>query len=273
MDDDMNGIEAQSPRPRRRKRTSVTVPLSWTMTPKGAAMLRPRAMGFSPEKQRLFLKTLRKTGCVMDGCRKARVSSQTAYRARRRLLAFAQAWETALKIAASDIELLAWDRAVEGVEVATIRDGKVVAVTRKPSDAIFRMILMASNPKKYGRMSRGGETAKQIEARVRAKLGKPKKRASREKLAAAIMKNLEGLNKRRRAQGYREGPDGSLIPPRWGPTEEEPQRAQGWVEGPDGTLMPPEVAREEAEHEEALRLSGPAPPGEEGAAEDIGEQS
>lgn len=203
----------------RRSRAPAKVPMTRTKTPRGNQKLRLRRDGFTPLAQAKFLKTLRKTGCVRDGCRVAGVSSTTAYRTRARLAAFDKAWETALTIAASDIELLAWDRAVEGVEVTTLRKGEVVAVTKKPSDAIFRMLLIASNRKKYGNgMRAGGETPRQIEKRVRKQV-EAKLRSERrvpmqdDELRQLIFNKLQEKNAELRLLGWRETSTGRMIAP------------------------------------------------------------
>jgi hypothetical protein len=113
--------------------------------------LRLRHDGFTPARQKAFLKTLGETGCVRDACRVAGVSSTTAYRCRERLAGFAERWDTALAMAATELEAVAWKRAVEGVEVQTIRKGKVVASVKKPSDSILRLLMQGANPAKYGR--------------------------------------------------------------------------------------------------------------------------
>ena len=51
---------------------------------------------FSPRAQGDFLENLSTNGNVRLACRAARVSPQTAYRARRRSPAFARAWDAAL---------------------------------------------------------------------------------------------------------------------------------------------------------------------------------
>ena len=119
--------------------------------------LRYRWDGFTPEKQRLFLEALATSGCVRDACRAAGVSNNTAYRTRRRLAAFARDWDMAQRQAASHLELIAYERATIGAEEVTTRNGAVVQTRRKPSDAMLRLLLQASNPAKFGRtMGRGG---------------------------------------------------------------------------------------------------------------------
>lgn len=131
--------------------------------------------GFTPKKRRRFLGVLRKTGCIRDAARVAGISTSTVDRWRGRDVRFAKACERALEMAAVDLEALAYDRAVHGVEEQVIRGGEVVSVKKKPSDGIFRMVLQASNPKKYGRMGAVGKEAeralrKKIEKEVRAEI-------------------------------------------------------------------------------------------------------
>jgi hypothetical protein len=149
-----------------RARKTALVPVSWTLMPEGAQRLRPRTGGFTPRRQKKFIKWLGKTGCVRDACRKARVTSQTAYRTRERLPEFRRHWQIALEMAASDLEILAWDRAMRGVEEVITRDGETVYVRRKPSDGVFRLLMRGANPRKYGRM--GALRRKQIVKEVRA---------------------------------------------------------------------------------------------------------
>jgi hypothetical protein len=80
--------------------------------------------------------------------------------------------DLALAEAKKPLGTLAWERGVVGVPETIIRDGKVFQTKVKPSDSIFRMLLQASDPKKYGRPSRGGATRKQIEAKLRKKIEK-----------------------------------------------------------------------------------------------------
>jgi len=115
------------------------------------AKLRPRHDGFTPARQKKFLKTLAETGCVRDACRVAGITSTTAYRWRKGLAGFKERWETALSMASVELEAVAWKRAVEGVEVVTVRNGAVVSTVKKPSDSILRLLMQGANPDKYGR--------------------------------------------------------------------------------------------------------------------------
>jgi hypothetical protein len=65
--------------------------------------------------------------------------------------AFEAKVQAALGMAGTELETIAWQRAVEGVPEVVIRDGKVAWIKIKPSDAILRLLLQGANPKKYGR--------------------------------------------------------------------------------------------------------------------------
>ena len=178
--------------------------------------MRYRLDGFTPEKQRKFFKTLAKTGCVADACRVAGVTTTTVTRWRDKEPGFEAELQRCLKVAAGGIERLAWDRAVNGTEEKVIRDGKIVQIRIKPSDSILRLLLQGSNPKKYGRIGRGGETRKQIEKRVRKEVRA--ERAAREPSIEAVrdevIRRIAAIRRHRiEQQGWREGPDGGLLPP------------------------------------------------------------
>lgn len=133
--------------------------------------LRLRHDGFTPPKQKIFLKTLGTTGCVRDACRTVGISDTTAYRTKKRLPHFSAQWDSALAMAGSEIETLAWQRGVEGIEEDVYHYGKFVCTRRKRSDGIFRMILMASNPEKYGRMGAVGRVnAEKMKEQLRAEI-------------------------------------------------------------------------------------------------------
>jgi hypothetical protein len=83
---------------------------------------------------------------------------------------FARLCDLARARASRPLETLAWQRATEGTPETVIRGGEVVQIKVKPSDAMMRLLLQASNPKKYGRLSRGGATRRQIEKALRKRI-------------------------------------------------------------------------------------------------------
>lgn len=75
-----------------------------------------------------------------------------------------------------------------GIEEPLVAGGKVVGTKRKRSDSIFKLILQASNPDKYGHPV-GGEAA--MAARLRSRI----ERELRPKIEAEL--RSEGLGARR----------------------------------------------------------------------------
>ena len=86
---------------------------------------------FSPRHQAAFLENLSTSGNVRLACRAARVSPQTAYRARRSSPALARAWDAALLAARHVAEEVLADRALNGVEEAVFYHGEEIATRRR----------------------------------------------------------------------------------------------------------------------------------------------
>ncbi|GAA4766411.1 hypothetical protein GCM10023219_09630 [Stakelama sediminis] len=103
---------------------------------------RMRHDGWTAARQKLFLRALSETGCVRDACKRARISSTSAYRIRKSSPAFARAWTRALAKAQPTIEQAAYDRAVTGWDEPIVSGGKVVAQRRRYSDSLLRLLLL-----------------------------------------------------------------------------------------------------------------------------------
>lgn len=96
-----------------------------------------------------FLKELCKTGNVQSSCRKAKVTRQNAYLARKADVVFAAAWEEAIEIATEALELEARRRAERGVLEPIYYQGERVGAVRKYSDTLLIFLLKAHRPEKY----------------------------------------------------------------------------------------------------------------------------
>ncbi|OCC23028.1 hypothetical protein MB02_12645 [Croceicoccus estronivorus] len=92
---------------------------------------RLRHDGFSPARQVRFLDHLASSGNVRAACAVARISAETAYRARRRDGRFAKVWDAALVLARSHVEAVLADRALNGVEEPVFYHGEEVARRRR----------------------------------------------------------------------------------------------------------------------------------------------
>jgi hypothetical protein len=107
--------------------------------------------GFDAERKLLFLTALRQGASVLHACDLVGISNRTAYNHRRRDPGFAEAWRLARGAHKLPLELVAWQRAVEGVEEQVWRHGKPSHVRTHYSDSLLRLLLAGEQPGKYGR--------------------------------------------------------------------------------------------------------------------------
>src|ERR1700761_4955834 len=84
----------------------------------------PRYDGWTEEKQRRFIETLADTGLVGHAAKAVGMSRESAYQLRRagHGAAFARAWDAARRHAAGLIEDIAFERAIQGVELEVYND-------------------------------------------------------------------------------------------------------------------------------------------------------
>lgn len=162
--------------------------------------MRYRHDGFTAPKRRKFLATVARTGCIRDGCRVAKVSNTTVSRWRDKDARFAGLLRAALARASDGIELLAWERGVTGIEEPVWSYGKLVGTRLRRSDAIFRMLMIAADPDKYGRMGRAGA---QAAAKAQAAGGGPPRmsRARAREIRVELERKLSEFNKRMGGEG------------------------------------------------------------------------
>lgn len=192
---------------------------------------RQRHDGFTPAKQRRFLKTLAKTGCLSDAARKAGISRNTVRRHRLKWAAFEAKVQRALAMAGTELEAIAWQRAVEGVPEVVIRDGKVAWIKIKPSDAILRLLLQGANPRKYGRSGA-----------LPAEAAKAPRVASNDEVREALAGRLRAFRERFRAERRgrcvedAEPPSASANPPPAPPLQGGAEEAPALLAGLDYPL-------------------------------------
>lgn len=105
------------------------------------ATYRVRHDGWTPQRQRAFLRALSETGSVRDACARAQISTTSAYRMRDRSVAFDRAWRRALAKVAPTIEQAAYERAVLGWEEPVWHGGKIVGHRRRYSDSLLRLLV------------------------------------------------------------------------------------------------------------------------------------
>jgi len=151
------------------------------------ATYRVRHDGWTPQRQRAFLRALSETGSVRDACTRAQISTTSAYRMRDRSAAFDRAWRRALAKVAPTIEQAAYERAVLGWEEPVWHGGKVVGYRRRYSDGLLRLLL-----------TRGvGDARREDDEPVVRHM------ATQEETDAMLLDNLRGLKRRMEAEAAR----------------------------------------------------------------------
>jgi len=110
---------------------------------------RKRLVGWSAERQRLFLENLAETGSVHLASAAARLTARSAYRLRARSPAFAAAWDTADQLAVGRLSAIAFDRAINGRTEQVWQEGELVAEKRVPSDRLLMWLLARLDPRRF----------------------------------------------------------------------------------------------------------------------------
>ncbi len=110
---------------------------------------RKRLAGWSADRQRLFLNTIAETGSIHLASGSARLSSRSALNLRNRSPAFAACWDTAIKLAAGRLKMIALDRAINGPIVQVFENGVLVSERRVPNDKMLTWLLPRLDPKLF----------------------------------------------------------------------------------------------------------------------------
>jgi hypothetical protein len=111
---------------------------------------RGRGDGFGEERKRLFLAALRQGHGVLAACALVGISNRTAYNHRAADPAFARDWAVARRASTLPLELVAFERAVDGVEEPVYSYGRLSHVRVRRSDALLARLLVAEQPEKFG---------------------------------------------------------------------------------------------------------------------------
>ena len=153
---------------------------------RGVMPNRVRYDGFTPLRQRAFLRALSETGDVRQACELVRISNAAAYKMREKYPSFAAAWDRALVLAPATLEQAAFERAVEGIEEPVFHAGKQVGTRRRYSDSLMRELLATRERK---------ERLAREEAAAKVKMVPAPSRTPEEALASLI-KKLETAERR-----------------------------------------------------------------------------
>jgi hypothetical protein len=198
---------------------------------------RIRHDAFTARRKHEFLRALVKAGTIEDAARAVGVNPRTIYRHHEADPSFFEHCRIALRMAATPLEITAWQRAVEGVEQEFACGGQI-HVRRRYDAGLLRLLLQGSNPKKFG--ARPGfkrkrllrHERKQMEREIRAELYA--RRRPIEAVRESILTKLEAFDHHRSgeklAQGWTRLEDGHWIPPGYGLLpghEAPPPRVEG----------------------------------------------
>lgn len=156
---------------------------------------RARVDGWTPLRQRAFLRALTATGEIEKACKLARISNTAVRKARAAYPSFAAACDRAIAKAEPTLEQIAVDRAINGVAEPVYHAGQVVGHKRRYSDALMRDALKREDARLGTQKSKRDlvEEAKAAAALAGGHFDLPADIASVE---AALLKNLGGMRRR-----------------------------------------------------------------------------
>jgi hypothetical protein len=193
---------------------------------------RQRHDAFTEARKCVFLRALVKTGCLQEACSRTGTAPRTVYRHREQDEDFDRNCETALRMSAIPLELMAWKRAVDGVEEQVVVGGRILHRVRH-SEQLLTLLLKGSDPAKYGpnpgfkRKRILKHERKRMEREIRAEL-EAEEEASRPTFEDAIVqldKALDAFGVRRaqaqEQEGWTTSPEGWSIPPGYGLIESD----------------------------------------------------
>jgi hypothetical protein len=129
-----------------------------------------RRDGFCEERKRLFLTALSCGEGVLGACALVGVSNRTAYNHQKRDPDFARGWDLAVRSWKLPLDLVAFERAVTGVEEPVYAYGKLAYHRVRRSDPLLIKLLQVENPAKYGRAAGMKGERKRLEKRLRKRL-------------------------------------------------------------------------------------------------------
>lgn len=199
----------------------ANLPAPWEQPDYGADAAPPRRArhdAFTPARRAKFLKYLSKSGCLTDAAGKAGVAPRTVYNHQDKDGDFARDCAHAIRLAAGRMELVAFERAVIGVDEQFACGGQVY-VRKRYSDSLLRLLLQGTHPKKYG--PRPGLTRKRLLAWERKRIEEEiyarieAEQEPIEQVRARILTKLDAIEAHKAAAGEpaEDGEDGGGAAP------------------------------------------------------------
>lgn len=141
----------------------------------------------TPEKLTAFCAVLAETCNVGKACKAVDISRYTAYRWRKEIDAFRDAWDEAMQAGVTALEDEAHRRAFEGIDEPIVHQGVVMDTKKAYSDTLAIFLLKAHAPDKYrenskvdltssdGSMATGDATQRAARAAALVKLAEARK--------------------------------------------------------------------------------------------------
>ncbi|MEO1220834.1 MAG: hypothetical protein AAFY42_05715 [Pseudomonadota bacterium] len=131
--------------------------------------------GWTEERQHAFIEALADTGSVAAACKRVDMSQPGAYYLRRQKGAesFREAWRKALDLGVQQLEDVAMDRALNGVDVPVYSYGELIGTRKSYNDRLLMFMLRNRAPERFGK---GGGDLKGLNA-----VGKMEKRRLKKK--------------------------------------------------------------------------------------------
>jgi hypothetical protein len=172
--------------------------------PRGAA----RYDGWTPERQRAFVKALAETGCVTRACAWIGMSTVGAYLLRKGAgaEAFAKAWDDALAVGTERLADIAYERAVYGVPVPVFHKGEQVGEKRWYNDRLLMWVMRHADRERYDDAPKGNRVPPHIRKALREEWEREKaeEAAARDEAGEArrrLAETLKTVHQRMRAAG------------------------------------------------------------------------
>ncbi|BCA58618.1 hypothetical protein [Sphingomonas sp. HMP6] len=156
---------------------------------------RARVDGWTPLRQRAFLRALTATGEIETACKLARISNTAVRKARAAYPSFAAACERAIAKAEPTLEQIAVDRAINGVAEPVYHAGQVVGHKRRYSDALMRDALKREDAR-MGTHKSKRDLVEEAKAAARLAGGFFSLPADDEAVNASLLKKLDGMRRR-----------------------------------------------------------------------------
>ena len=112
--------------------------------------------GWTPERQRGFIEALADTGSVKAAAHAVNMTPEGAYLLRRHPQgkSFRKAWEAALALGVMQLEDIAMQRALHGVEVPVYSYGKLVGNRVVHNDRLLMFMLRNRAPARFAKIPR-----------------------------------------------------------------------------------------------------------------------